>query len=80
MLVAVAAGRSDHQPLAELLTAAGWVTGGGVAVNPHAPAHAASHALEVLDVAGAWHDIDWRNRVVTPTGRTLTHAALVSAP
>ncbi len=79
VLVAVAAGRTDHQPLAELLTAAGWVTGEGGAVSPYAPAHGASDALEVLDVAGAWRDIDWRNRVVTRVGRTLAHAALVCA-
>jgi len=79
VLVAVAAGRSHHEPVAELLTAAGWITGGGGAVSPYAPAHAASDALEVLDVAGAWRDIDWRNRVVTPVGQALAHAALVSA-
>jgi hypothetical protein len=78
VLVAVAAGRSDHRPLAELLTAAGWVTGGVGAVSPYAPGHAASDALEVLDIAGAWHDIDWRTRVVVPVGRALAHAALVS--
>jgi len=33
----------------------------------------------VLDVAGAWRDIDWRNRVVTPVGQALAYAALVSA-
>ncbi|MCY7365096.1 MAG: plasmid pRiA4b ORF-3 family protein [Frankiaceae bacterium] len=79
VLVAVAAGRSHSQPVAELLTAAGWVTDGGGAVSPYAPDHAASDALEVLDVAGAWHDVDWRNRVVTPVGQALAHAALVSA-
>jgi len=79
VLVAVAAGRSHHELVAELLTAAGWITGGGGAVSPYAPAHAASDALEVLDVAGAWHDVDWRNRVVTPVGQALAHAALVSA-
>ena len=79
VLVAVAAGHSDHRSLAQLLTAAGWVSGGRGAVSPHASAHAASHALEVLDVAGAWHEIDCGNRVVTPVGRTLAHAALVSA-
>jgi hypothetical protein len=79
VLVAVAAGRSHREPLAELLTAAGWVTSGQGAVSAYAPAHGASDALEVLDVAGAWHDVDWRNRVVTPVGRALAHAALVSA-
>jgi hypothetical protein len=78
VLVAVAAGRSDHRPLAELLTAAGWVTGGGGAVSPYALGHAASDALEVLDVAGAWRDVDWRTRLVTPVGQALAHAALVS--
>jgi hypothetical protein len=48
-------------------------------VDPYAPGDAASDALEVLDVAGTWHDVDWRNRVVTPVGRALAHAALVSA-
>lgn len=79
VLVAVAAGRSHREPLAELLTAAGWVTEGGGAVSPYAPDSAAGDALEVLHVAGAWDDVDWRNRVVTPVGRTLAHAALLSA-
>lgn len=47
-------------------------------MSPYASASAASDALEVLDVAGAWHDVDWRNRAVTPVGRALAHAALVS--
>jgi len=34
VLVAVAAGCSHQEPVAELLTAAGWVTGGGGAVAP----------------------------------------------
>ena len=79
VLVAVAAGRSHREPVAELLTAAGWVSGGRGVVSPYAPDHAASDALDVLHVAGAWHEIDWRNRVVTPAGRALAHAALVSA-
>ncbi|HEU0101378.1 MAG TPA: plasmid pRiA4b ORF-3 family protein [Mycobacteriales bacterium] len=79
VLVAVAAGRSDHRSLAEVLTSAGWVTGGGGVVSPYAPSHAAGDALEVLDVAGAWHDIDWGNRAVTAVGRALAHAALVRA-
>jgi hypothetical protein len=79
VLVTVAAGRSHHEPLAQLLTAAGWGARGGGAVSPYAPARAARDAVEVLDVAGAWHDLDWRNRVVTPAGRALAHAALISA-
>jgi hypothetical protein len=77
VLVAVAAGRSHHERLAELLTAAGWGARAGGGVSPYAPGSAASDALEVLDVAGAWNDLDWRNRVVTPVGRALAHAALV---
>ena len=79
VLVAVAAGRSHRAPVAELLTAAGWVAGGGRAVSPYAPGDAASDAVDVLDVAGAWRAIDWREQVVTPVGRTLAHAALVLA-
>ena len=79
VLVAVAAGRSHRESVAELLTAAGWVAGGGGEVSPYAPAHAASDAVEVLDVAGAWRNVDWRNRVVTPVGQALAHAVLVSA-
>lgn len=79
MLVAIAARRSHREPVAELLTAAGWVTRGGGAVSPYAPDSAASDALEVLHVAVAWLETDWRNRVVTPVGRALAHAALVSA-
>ncbi len=79
VLVAVAGGGSHREPVAELLTAGGWVTSGGGEVSPYAPAHGASDALEVLDVAGAWRDIDWRNRVVTPVGQALAHAALISA-
>jgi hypothetical protein len=48
-------------------------------VEPHAPGYAASDALDVLRVAGAWREIDWRQEVVTPAGRALAHAALVSA-
>jgi hypothetical protein len=47
-------------------------------VSPYALGHAASDALEVLDVAGAWHDVNWRTRLVTPVGQALAHAALVS--
>ncbi len=79
VLLAIAAGRSHREPVAELLSAAGWVTGGAGAVDPYAPGQAASDALEVLNVAGAWNDEDWRNRVVTPVGRSLAHATLVSA-
>lgn len=78
VLVAVAAGRSHRQPLAELLTAAGWGARAGGGVDPYAPSHAASDAVDVLHVAGAWREIDWRNEVVTPVGRALAHAALVS--
>jgi hypothetical protein len=79
VLVAVAAGRSHREPLAELLGAAGWGARGGGAVSPYAPAHAASDAVDVLRVAGAWREIDWRDEVVTPVGQALAHAALVSA-
>jgi hypothetical protein len=77
VLVAVAAGRTDHRPLAQLLTAAGWVTRGLDAVDPYAPALVAREALEMLDVAGAWHEVDWRSRMVTPAGRALARAALL---
>jgi hypothetical protein len=43
------------------------------------PGHAASDALDVLRVADAWCEIDWREQVVTPVGRALAHAVLVSA-
>lgn len=79
VLVAVAAGRSHREPVAELLSAAGWGTGGRQGVDPYAPAHAAMDSVEVLHAAGAWHEIDWHNEVVTPVGRALAHAALVSA-
>ena len=80
VLLAVAAGRSYREPVAELLTAAGWRTQGGGGVDPYAPGQAASDAVDVLYVAGAWRDLDWRDRRVTPVGRALAHAALVSAP
>ena len=78
VLVAVAAGLSSYEPVAELLTAAGWVTCGGGPMSPSAPDHVASDALELLDVAGAWDDVSWRSRKVTPVGRALAQAALVS--
>ena len=78
VLVAIAAGRSHRDSIAELMTAAGWVTRGSPAVHPHALVHAAGDALEVLDVAGGWDERDWRNRTVTPVGRALAQAALVS--
>jgi hypothetical protein len=77
VLLAVAAGRSHRGPVAELLTAAGWGTRDGGGVAAYAPARAASDAVEVLDVAGAWREIDWRTEEVTPVGRALAHAALV---
>ena len=79
MLVAVAAGRSHRDSIAELLTAAGWVTSGTAAVHPHALVRAAGDALEVLDVASGWDERDWLNRTVTPVGRALAQAALLSA-
>jgi hypothetical protein len=79
VLVAVAAGRSHREPLAELLTAAGWGARGGGPVSRYAPDSAASDAVDVLRAAGAWREIDWRDEVVTPVGRALAHAALVSA-
>lgn len=78
VLLAVAAGRSSREPLAELLTAAGWGTHGGGGVDSHAPRHAASDAVQVLDCAGAWREIDWRTELVTPVGRALARAALLS--
>lgn len=77
VLVAVAAGSSHDGPVAELMSAAGWVTRGGGAVSPYAPGRAASEAIEVLEVAGAWQG-DWRKQDVTPVGRVLAHAALLS--
>jgi len=79
VLVAVAAGRSHDDPHAELLTAAGWITRGAAAVHPHALVHAAGDALKVLDAAGGWDELDWPNRTVTPVGRALAQAALLSA-
>lgn len=78
VLVAIAAGRDHRAPVAELMTAAGWVTGTGGGVSPYAPGHAASDAVEVLEVAGAWTG-DWRKQDVTPVGRALAQAALVSS-
>jgi len=33
----------------------------------------------VVDVADVGYDIAWRNRVLTPVGEALAHAALTSA-
>lgn len=79
VLLSVAAGRSHREPVAKLLTAAGWSARGGGAVSPYAPGHAASDAVYVLDCAGAWPEIDWRTEEVTTAGRALAHAALVLA-
>lgn len=80
VLVAVAAGRSHRRPVADLLTAAGWGARGGGPVDPYAPGHAAGDALDVLYVAGAWTENDWReDDAVTPVGRALARAALVSS-
>ena len=78
VLVAVAAGLNSYAPVAELLTAAGWVTARG-AVSLYAPGHAASDALEVLDVAGAWDGSYWSSWKVMPVGRAIAQAELVSA-
>jgi hypothetical protein len=78
VLVTVAAGRNHRDRVAELLTAAGWGSRGGEAVDAYAPAYAASDALDLLRVAGAWHERGWQNPAVTPGGRALAHAALVS--
>ena len=78
VLLSVAAGRGHREPVADLLTAAGWGTRGGGGVDPYAPGHAADDAVDVLYVAGAWREIDWRNEVITPAGRALAHAALTS--
>jgi hypothetical protein len=77
VLVALAAGRSHREPVADLLTAAGWGTRAGGGVDPYAPGRAAGDAMDLLHVAGAWREVDWRNDVVTPVGRALAHAALV---
>jgi hypothetical protein len=79
VLVAVAAGRSHREPLAELLTAAGWGAHAGGAVDSYTPGHAASDAVDVLRVAGAWREIDWRDEVVTPVGRACALRAGLGA-
>ena len=83
LLLAVAAGRDRDAPLAQVLSAAGWRTGGRADVSRWAPEQAAELVTAVLDAVGAY---GYGSRVSrsakaspTPGARALARLALLGS-
>jgi hypothetical protein len=84
LLLAVAAGRDGDARLDQVLSAAGWRTGGGAGVSQWAPSRAAEQVTAVLTAVGAYGELGrsrGRQTARTPTAgaRALARVALLAA-
>lgn len=85
LLLAVAAGADEDTRLDEVLSAAGWRTGGGAGVSQWAPARAAEQVTAVLAAVGAYGELGrglgrpFGARTPTTGARALARVALLAA-